>query len=93
MQGNRAIQKFGPVEASCFLYLRGVDGRYRLFPLLRLSTCPFPSIFPHQLSPIPRFSFQKFTFPYHNSVPITSRNWVSLVSLLICPICVLSVTL
>jgi len=63
MQGNRVTQKSGLVEAPCFFYLQGVDGRHGLFLLLQLFTRPFPFISPPHFSSTLRLYFQNFPFP------------------------------
>jgi len=62
MQGNRVTQKSGLVEASCFFYLRGIDGGHGLFFFASTFRASVPFHFSIQLSPVLRLPFQKF-FP------------------------------
>jgi len=90
MRGNRATRTSGLVRALCFFSLRGADGRDGLFLCFNcLHVCSLSFLAANLVPPFPKFSF-----PFHSSVSTIPRNWVPpRVSSLICPICVLSVTL
>lgn len=90
MRGNRATRMSGLVKAWCFFPFEAWGGRDGLFLSLRPFTRPFPFIYPRLPHPTLPPSFRSFSFP-HNSVP--PKLGSSCVSLLICPVCVLSVTL